>query len=124
MIHEFDPLIYPRKVWVTYDATAKELNEMFPDGDGSGSMFTDDMSICYGMTCKVYDTTNDKGGVLIRFSNKDSMTSWNMAHECVHAATGIFSYISAEISTSNDEPFAYLVTWLMRCCEATKEKYL
>ena len=27
MIHEFDPIIYPRKLWITYDATPDELKE-------------------------------------------------------------------------------------------------
>ena len=52
------------------------------------------------------------------------MTSYNIVHECIHAATGIFSYIGASVDVDNDEPFAYLVSWLVKCCEKLKEEQL
>lgn len=42
MIYTFNPVIYPRKVWMTYDATSEELNEMFPTGDANENRFNDE----------------------------------------------------------------------------------
>lgn len=123
MIHEFNSVIYPRKIWITYDATAKELNEMFPEGDGSGKVFTDDdLKDSYGAEYSVGVVKPERqGGYLLRFPNKETMTPWNIVHESIHAANGIFSYIGAEVDVNNDEPFVYLVSWIVKCCERTKE---
>lgn len=123
-IHQFDPLIYPRKIWITYDATAKELNEMFPDGDGEGKRFTDnDFESSYAITYSVgVKEPESQGGFLLRFQDKESMTPWNIAHECIHAAAGIFRYIGASVNVDDDETFAYLVSWMCKCCEKTKEE--
>ena len=122
MIHKFDPLIYPRKIWITYDATAKELNEMFPDGDGEGKRFTDnDLESSYAITYSVgVKEPECQGGYLLRFESKGVMTSWNLAHESIHAATGIFRDIGASADVDNDEPFTYLVSWIVKCCEQVK----
>lgn len=122
MIQVFDPVIYPRKIWITYDANAKELNEMFPDGDGAGKVFAeDDLKDSYGATYSVGVVKPERqGGFLLRFPNKETMTTCNVAHECVHAATGIFRYIGAAVDVDNDEPFTYLVSWMVKCCEIVK----
>ena len=124
MIHEFDPVIYPRRIWITYDATAKELNEKFPEGDCSGKVFLDDdLKDSYGAEYSVGVVEPErKGGFLLRFPNKETMTPCNITHECIHAATGIFKYIGASVDTDNDEPFTYLVSWIVKCCETVKEK--
>lgn len=120
MIHEFDPLIYPRKLWVTYDATTEELNKKFPSGDYYGNKFVDENSY-YGVTYRTSDR-NNKGGVLIRFCDKEkAMEPWNMVHEAIHAAGHIFSYIGVNADYDNDEPFAYLVAWIVKCCCKVKE---
>ena len=122
MIYKFDPLIYPRKIWITYDATAKELNEMFPNGDGTGRIFTDnDLESSYGVTYSVGTVEPEcQGGYLLRFESKDVMTSWNLVHESIHAASGIFRYIGASVDADNDESFTYLVSWIVKCCEQVK----
>jgi hypothetical protein len=119
MIHEFDPVIYPRKLWVTYDATSDELNEYFPTGDINDNKFKDETGY-YGIT---YRTQNKdkKGGVLIRFAdNKESMQSWNMIHEAMHAAGHICDYVGIQADWDNDEAFVYLTTWIVKCCEKVK----
>lgn len=120
MIHEFDPVIYPRKVWITYDATSDDLNNMFPTGDLYGNKFKDEEGY-YGIAYRTKRGDNDKGGVLIRFAdNKDSMSSWNMLHEVMHAAAMICDYVGIKADWDNDEAFVYLATWIMKCCEQVK----
>lgn len=122
MIHEFDPVIYPRKVWITYDATPEELNEIFPSGDTNGNKFKDEVGY-YGITDRVCRGADNKGGVLIRFANKkEAMTSWNIAHEAIHAAGFICHYVGIVADFANDEAFTYLASWIVKCCEKAKEE--
>lgn len=120
MVHEFNPVIYPRKVWITYDATVDELNEMFPTGDLYGNKFKEEEGY-FGITYRTMDR-NNKGGVLIRFNdNKESMESWNIIHEAIHAAGHICEYVGIKADFGNDEAFTYLATWITKCCEEVKK---
>ena len=120
MIHEFDPVIYPRKVWITHNATVKELNEMFPSGDLYGNKFKEEEGY-FGITYRTQRGDTKKGGVLIRFAdNKEAMASWNMVHEANHAAAHICDYVGIKADWDNDEAFVYLATWIMKCCEKVK----
>ena len=119
MIYEFDPVIYPRKLWITYDATPDELNEYFPTGDINGNKFTDEEGY-EGITYRTADK-NNKGGVLIKFAGKEYMQSWNMLHEAIHAAGHICQYVGIQADFENDEAFTYLATWIMKCCEQVKK---
>lgn len=119
MIHEFDPVIYPRKLWITYDATPEELNNFF-----SGTKFKEEDGY-YGITYTVQKSSNNKGGVLIRFANsKEALEPWNVSHEAVHAAAIICQYVGIIADWDNDEAFAYLVTWVTKCCYDGKKKKL
>jgi hypothetical protein len=121
MIHQFDPVIYPRKIWITYDATVKELNEYFPEGDGCDRYFGE---MSETVDAAVYFTrSKDKlGGCLLRFTGRNSMDMKNVSHESVHAANGIFRYCGLDADTRNDEAHAYLVGWIAKCCEEVKNK--
>lgn len=119
MIHEFDPVIYPRKVWITYDATPDELNVVFPTGDTNGNKFKQEEGY-YGITDRVCRGTDNKGGVLIRFENKEAMTAWTIAHEAIHAAGFICHYVGIAADFANDEAFTYLASWIVKCCEEVK----
>lgn len=120
MIHEFDLVIYPRKLWITYDATPEELNEKFPSGDYFGNRFKDEEGY-YGITYRTADKDN-KGGVLIRFDGKeDSMSPSSMIHEAIHAAGHICKYVGIVADFDNDEAFAYLAGFIVKCCEEVKK---
>ena len=114
-IHEFDPQIYPRLLWVTYGCPTSVLKDMF-DGDVSNM---DKHSNADVINCR--RTKPDvRGGILIRFRRKSDMTMENIAHEAVHAALDIFDYVEARIASDNQEPFAYLVGWIADCCNKVK----
>lgn len=51
----------------------------------------------------------------------DVKNSASLAHECIHAATRCLNQSGVEIHADNDEPLAYLVTWMMK--EAFGEKH-
>lgn len=120
MIHEFNPVIYPRKLWITYNATADELNEYFPTGDYLGNKFKEENGY-YGITYRTERGSTKMGGVLIRFAdNNEAMESWNVLHEAIHAAGIICQYVGIQADFENDEAFTYLATWIMKCCEQVK----
>lgn len=114
-IHEFDPQIYPRLLWVTYGCPTAVLKDMF--GDNAQDM--DKTSNADVINCRRMKP-DVRGGILIRFQRKSDMTMENIAHEAVHAALDIFDYIGASIEHDNQEPFAYLVGWIADCCNKVK----
>lgn len=113
-IYEFDPQIYPRKLWVAvtkgtfsdvFDTELKELGE-YDNADVNN----------------VHHKEKDLGGLLIRFRSADEITAENTTHESTHVAIEIFDYIEARIDTNNQEPFAYLCGWVAGCIEEVKQK--
>lgn len=103
-IHEFDPKIYPRLLWVTYGCPTAVLKDMF----GNEAQDMDKTANAEVINCRRMKP-DVRGGVLIRFRNKSEMTMENIAHEAAHAALEIFDYVNARIAYDNQEPFAYLV---------------
>ena len=113
-IFEFDPHIYPRKLWIAVDVTTEDLITMF---DEDGIENTDD---CYATTYIVQQKTPSFKGILVRFENLASMTTGNIAHESIHAAWDILHQIGSRADYINQEPFAYLAGWVARCCDEVK----
>lgn len=113
-IYQFDPQIYPRKLWVSVGTSTEELNEKFveeiKDIDDSAD----------AETWPVQQKEPLLGGVLIRFSDLKDMRPDNIAHEATHAALEIFDYVEARIQYDNQEPFAYLVGWVVKCIDEVK----
>lgn len=91
-IHEFDPVIYPRKLWV---AVSTDTFDAIVD-------------------C-VRDKLRNLGGILVRFESKNAITIANIAHESSHIAMNIFDYIGAKVDLANQETFSYLVGWVADC---------
>lgn len=112
-IHEFDPVIYPRIIWVTVGTSLATLKEVFVDVERMAD----------GADAQVETaTTKDAGkhGLLVRFENKAALTTENIAHESTHVAMEIFDYIGATPDLKNQEPFAYLCGWVAKCINEVK----
>ena len=115
-IFDFDPQIYPRRLWVSVGASIEELQERFGKEDVKEDL--DDSY--YAETYAVQQKEPLLGGVLIRFQDLKSMSPGNIAHEATHAAIEIFDYCDCRIDVKNQEPFAYLVGWVVRCIEEVR----
>lgn len=115
-IYQFGPQIYPRKLWVSVGASLEELQERF----GKEIKELDEQSDAD--TVVVQQKEPLLGGVLIRFENLAAMSINNIAHESTHAALVIFNLIGGRIDYYNQEPFAYLVGWVARCCDEVKNE--
>ena len=50
-------------------------------------------------------------------------TLFDIAHECIHAAYTLLDEAGVQISASNNEPLAYLVSFLMEEVDKQLKKY-
>ena len=114
-IYEFNPEIYPRRLWVSCGCPIDVLRDMF----GKELPEMNEASDADTVNCRRLKP-DLIGGVLIRFRNKNTMTTCNIAHESTHAALSIFDYVEARIHYENQEPFSYLVGWIAGCCQQVK----
>jgi len=110
-IHEFNPLIYPRRLWVTIS------KDTFTDRFDNVSEWDDE---CYAMVDCVHDKQRNLGGVLVRFENRKAINVETISHESSHIAMEIFGFIGAKVDLSNQEPFSYLVGWIADCINQVK----
>lgn len=80
-IYQFDPQIYPRKLWVSVESSTEQLQERFGKED-----INDMDDSYYAETKAVQQKEPLLGGVLIRFQDLKAMTPENISHEAAHAA--------------------------------------
>jgi len=100
-IHEFDPVIYPIKLFVCFQATREALEDNFNFQEEIDNEWFKDKGVT---TSKC----NDKEGfasVLVWTSQKIISTNY-IAHEASHVANFMFEFIGEE--TKTDECYAYL----------------
>jgi hypothetical protein len=110
-LHEFDPKIYPRLVWVSISTV--NFSDRF-DNVSEWSKY------CNAVVDCVYDKIQKRGGILIRFANKAVMTTSVITHESIHAALNILDYCDIQTTVENQEPLSYLAGWIADCCEKVK----
>lgn len=113
-IHEFDPQIYPVKLWIVKNPTEDYIHDNFEEADGSKLNFN--IKSHYAMCCytSVIVRKGDKSfGVLISTFHKP--TTGFIAHESTHAARFIWDWL--EEGETGREADAYLVGWIADCCE-------
>ena len=118
-IYEFDPIIYPYRIWIMVDKTPDALIENFNEYNGSKIYkFNADTGRYDGFVFPAQSKINPRYGAVIYFTSKKEMTYELIAHESVHAAKHLFEHIDAEID--DHEPFEYVVGWIAKCCAEVK----
>ena len=117
IIHEFDPCIYPRLLWVVKGGSLEGIRETLEFGE-----LSEEDKSSGAITLSAYDKENERGGFLVWFPKAKDMShgDW-IAHEASHVALGIFDYIGAEAKASDSEPFAYLVGWVFKCIDEVRK---
>jgi hypothetical protein len=117
VIHEFDPCIYPRLLWVVKGGELEEIRKTLEFGE-----LGDDEQKGGAVTISAYDNANKKGGFLVWFPKSGEMSNLDwIAHESTHVALGIFDYIGSEVAANESEPFAYLVGWVFGCIDKVRK---
>lgn len=113
-IHEFDPVIYPRLLWIVVNPKKEVLEDLF---EGNFNQEDDSLAIVYQTIRKKPDK---RCGCLIVFNSKKYMTTEVIAHEATHVALDIFSYLGIECDGQHQEALAYFIGWVAKCCEQVK----
>lgn len=117
IIHEFDPCIYPRLLWVVKGGELDEIRKTLEFGE-----LGDDEQKGGAVTISAYDNENKRGGFLVWFPKASEMSNLDwIAHECAHVALGIFDYIGSEVTANESEPFSYLVGWVFKCVDKVRK---
>lgn len=116
-IHEFDPCIYPRLLWVVKGGELDEIRKTLEFAE-----LDEETQSGGAVTVSAYDNEKKKGGFLVWFPKASEMSNLDwIAHECAHVALGIFDYIGAEAKASDSEPFSYLVGWVFKCVDEVRK---
>lgn len=116
--YEFHPQIYPRRLWVAVGGTFEDIKARFMAYDGSELEEGED---CAAVTYIVQTKDDNRFlGHLIWFPKVSDMTASYMAHEAFHASMDLFGLIGCKIHYDDQEPFAYLVGWVVDCIDKVK----
>ena len=113
-IHQFDPVIYPVKLFVVKNSTPEVIHDNFQLLNGN-SLDTDRSIGGYASTYKsiVENKHSSKFGVLIRLFGKLEVSE--LAHEATHAAGVIWDWLGE--NNIGEEANAYLVQWVVDCLD-------
>lgn len=115
-IHEFDPVIYPCKLWVCVNATKESLCATFKF-EGTEIEIKEALHKNSATVAAVTRISDDSVGVLVFTGHKSWLTGSVIAHESVHVADYYFERLSmtSQVFQNGNEPYAYLVGWAAKC---------
>ena len=122
-LSEFDPVIYPYKLWVIVNKSPDIIADIFNEYDGAEVLFHKyDTHMMGAFTMPVMRKSDGMYGVVLFFRGKKDMTFQLVAHEASHGAKYLFEHINSEIT--QHEPFEYVVGWIAKCCGIVKSNKL
>lgn len=124
-IFEFDPQIYPTRLWVCVKPTFEEIDEKFYFLSEDGEEVVDDakkefqrspsaIATCY----PVCDMESLWKGILVVIWRRREVRSGVIAHESSHATDWLDDRLGLGGHSFNDgEPRAYYAQWVANCIE-------
>lgn len=128
-VDRYDPIIYPRKLWVTGDVIG--LNKIFKFNKLDNTK--EECASAYDEPVEEYNTTKDgwltcpvthkatgEYGALVIIMDS-SIEAGGEAHEAVHVADYIFDELGmyTQSFANHNEQYAYLVGWVAGCISKT-----
>jgi hypothetical protein len=118
VIHEFDPVIYPRKLWVVVTDNPKILRDNFNFEEDCENHFDTAAAFVFPVSQKETRLI----GVCICFVKKSNMILKNIVHESIHTTSLMFHALNMSMGFDGgkDEHYAYLAGWIAECCEKVK----
>lgn len=122
-IYEFDPLVYPRLLWIVR-GSEDFVKENFSKKGGDELTDEDvDMRFVDAWVCKCERKSDRRLGILFYFES--GIEAKQLVHECYHALTAYVSEINADLpdydSDGMEEYAAYLIEWIFDCCWKVKQ---
>lgn len=116
-LYEFDPAIYPLKLWIIKNPTKEFIDNNFTEFNGDSLNFNVSKSAamnCYNQV--VVNKNSQFFGIIISILTKPSVKY--IAHESTHAARFIWDWLQE--GNTGVEADAYLVGWIAECIEKVK----
>ena len=105
---EYDPVIYPRKLWVHIGYDLKELAPK-----AFCNIVVDENKDYYGVEYgEVIRKSDDKYGILVSFPKRKDMTMDICVHEASHVCDDLEKATGLE---HGGESSAYLIGWIASC---------
>ena len=113
--YEYDPVIYPRKLWVMPQATEAEIRMCFTEYDGEEIEWNDKK--CGATTFpEVCAKADGKYGILVVFKGKASMKMGHICHELSHILDYFIDVLPlAREPRGHNEHLSYLSQWIGDC---------
>lgn len=118
-VYQFDPMIYPRLLWVVTGGDYSDIKKWFLHYSGE-EIEESDVSNLGGMTNSVTFRSNQRLGILIWFPNIHLAKANWITHESTHGTLELFDQLGLRIDYQNQEPVAYLAGWFAECIEFVK----
>lgn len=116
MIKEYDPVIYPRKIWVYIGKNFQEVKDYF-----QWEHIKDMPEATLGYVQNAHRKETNRGGILIWYRSKKEITVDSIAHEALHAALEIFDYLGGRVDNQNQEYICYLTGWIAKCIDEARK---
>lgn len=118
--------LYGGNFWVVVSNDFKEANAVLKSETFSEDDFY--AHTCYrGVMNKALGYEVRTTVLVFNIAHPQGVSSGTMAHEAVHAANTVMEYAGWKHDSSNDEPYAYLVGWIVdevqKCIDEYKKKY-
>lgn len=107
----FDPVIYPRSLWVAVGLTAEEINQALSLTDGRPIETDSDPTTRSTTYPFVMDRSNGNHGTLVAIW-MDDIKDEEIAHEAFHAAMTMLYDVGVKYFADDQEPSAYMVGWV------------
>ena len=126
-IHEFDPVIYPFRIWVSINPSLEEVSEKFygltdeMERVDIDEKWLDEDRFKIATTSPVSIKKDGWCGLLVCIHKPKVMNTGVIAHESVHCADFVCEQFGITTgSFENGEAYAYLVQWIAGCIEKVK----
>ena len=122
-ITEFNNGVYPISLYVVTEPEMHEIADRFYQLTQEGDVVEFEMKkrrLPIASIADCYEKSDKQSGVMCLIWKKREMKTHIMAHEASHIASLIFEKLGIEIDGfygSSNEPFAYLVGWVVRCMD-------
>lgn len=118
-LYQFDPMIYPRLLWVVTGGDYSDIKKWFLTYGGE-EIKGSDIENMGAMTQSVTFRQNQYLGILIWFPDiRLAKANW-ITHESVHGTLELFDQLGLRVDYRNQEPIAYLAGWFAECIELVK----
>lgn len=124
----YDPVIYPRKLWITKDVEGLDRIFIFCKNNGReeavngySNIVDETNSTGVLLTAPVIKKSTNEMGTIVIILKPELLEPGDEAHEAVHVADYIFEQLGmyAQDFSAMNEQYAYLVGWAAGCISKT-----